>query len=170
VRYTGMHGLLVVAAVLHASVAPPAANTPSCALYNDYPVGVVCFQGDDLTTAIATGGTGWLVEFYSSWCGHCQHFASTWKTLAEDVAGWSPVVKLGVIDCSSKQSYSTCTDYSIRGYPAMRFFQPGGDPETSTDNYHGSRKVEDIQEAIIDRLQSWEGPFSAKWPHFQLLE
>ena len=24
----------------------------------------------------------WIVEFYSSWCGHCQHFAPTWKKLA----------------------------------------------------------------------------------------
>ena len=82
-----MYGLLVFATILHASVSPPTTNSPKCALYDDSPVGVVCFQGDDLTSAIATGGTGWLVEFYSSWCGHCQHFAPTWKKLAEDVAG-----------------------------------------------------------------------------------
>jgi thiol-disulfide isomerase/thioredoxin len=29
----------------------------------------------------------WLVEFYSSWCGHCQHFAPTFKTLAAEVKG-----------------------------------------------------------------------------------
>ncbi|CAI8022835.1 Sulfhydryl oxidase 2, partial [Geodia barretti] len=91
-------------------------------------------------------------------------------SLSHSNPGWSPVVKLGVIDCSAKQSYSTCTDYGVHGYPTMRFFQPGGDPKSATDNYHGSREVEDVQEAIINRLQSWEGPFAAKWPHFQPLE
>jgi thiol-disulfide isomerase/thioredoxin len=29
----------------------------------------------------------WVVEFYSSWCGHCIHFAPKWKQFAADFAG-----------------------------------------------------------------------------------
>lgn len=29
----------------------------------------------------------WLIEFYNSWCGHCQAFVPTWKKLAADVEG-----------------------------------------------------------------------------------
>lgn len=29
----------------------------------------------------------WLIEFYSSWCGHCINFAPTFKNVAEDVKG-----------------------------------------------------------------------------------
>ena len=31
--------------------------------------------------------TAWVIDFYASWCGHCQHFAPVWKKLAYDVKG-----------------------------------------------------------------------------------
>ncbi len=31
--------------------------------------------------------TAWIVEFYSSWCGHCRNYAATWKKLADEVYG-----------------------------------------------------------------------------------
>lgn len=32
-------------------------------------------------------GVVWVVEFYNSWCGHCIHFAPTWKKLATEMKG-----------------------------------------------------------------------------------
>jgi len=29
----------------------------------------------------------WLVEFFSSWCGHCVRFAPLYKQLATDIKG-----------------------------------------------------------------------------------
>ena len=79
--------LVVFCAVICSVAAPPPGKPSSCGLYDDSPVGVVCFHGDEIASAIATGGTSWLIEFYSSWCGHCQHFAPTWKKLAEGISG-----------------------------------------------------------------------------------
>lgn len=27
----------------------------------------------------------WIIEFYSSWCGHCIRFAPTWKKFAQEI-------------------------------------------------------------------------------------
>lgn len=29
----------------------------------------------------------WAVQFYNSWCGHCQRFAPIWKALAHSITG-----------------------------------------------------------------------------------
>jgi thiol-disulfide isomerase/thioredoxin len=36
---------------------------------------------------ICSSSKAWVVEFYSSWCGHCIHFAPTYKEFAADVFG-----------------------------------------------------------------------------------
>jgi len=43
---------------------------------------VTSFNGTVLGTSNA-----WLVEFYSSWCGHCIRYAPFYKQLATDVKG-----------------------------------------------------------------------------------
>ena len=37
--------------------------------------------------ATANSSAAWLVQFYSSWCGHCIGYAPTWRALAADVRG-----------------------------------------------------------------------------------
>ena len=57
-----------------------------CSLYEDFD-GSRCFWGDEITAALTWSPTLWVVEFYSSWCGHCQHFAPVWKEMATRVKG-----------------------------------------------------------------------------------
>ncbi|KAM4663360.1 sulfhydryl oxidase 2 [Discoglossus pictus] len=33
---------------------------------------------------VYNSSSAWLLEFYSSWCGHCINYAPTWKALASD--------------------------------------------------------------------------------------
>ncbi|XP_035683893.1 sulfhydryl oxidase 1-like [Branchiostoma floridae] len=65
-----------------------------------------------------------LVEFYSSWCGHCVNFAPTWKALARDTQDWAEVIQLAAIDCADSKNLPTCRQYDIKGYPTIKVFQP----------------------------------------------
>ena len=49
--------------------------------------GVVLLENDTISTNIYDSDVSWFVEFYSSWCGHCQSFAPSWKRLATLVQG-----------------------------------------------------------------------------------
>ena len=42
---------------------------------------------DNFNSTVFGSQNSWLIEFYSSWCGHCIRFAPTWKQLAKAVKG-----------------------------------------------------------------------------------
>lgn len=48
---------------------------------------VVILTGEYFENAVLGTNSAWIIEFYNSWCGHCVHFAPTYKTFATDVKG-----------------------------------------------------------------------------------
>ena len=46
---------------------------------------VVVLDHANFAELVYNSDKAWFVEFYSSWCGHCVHFAPTWKSFAEDL-------------------------------------------------------------------------------------
>lgn len=64
------------------------------------------------------------VQFYNSWCGHCQKFSPIFKSLATDVKDWSSVIKLAVIDCAEDRNAEICREFAIYMYPSLRYFPP----------------------------------------------
>ena len=93
----------------------------TCALYDPPTPGIHCFHGNEIDHAVISGKTIWLVEFYSSWCGHCQHFAPVMKEIGAEVEVWSSVFKLGVLECTgSKVNQNMCDKYKVRAYPTLR--------------------------------------------------
>ena len=48
---------------------------------------IVLLENDTISSSIYNSSFAWFVEFYSSWCGHCQSFAPYWKQLAKEVEG-----------------------------------------------------------------------------------
>lgn len=54
---------------------------------------VVILSSSSLKTTVSNSSTAWLVQFYSSWCGHCIQYSSTWKDLAQDVKGTEPLLE-----------------------------------------------------------------------------
>lgn len=48
---------------------------------------VFILNSDTLKQSLLNSSTAWVVQFYSSWCGHCIQYSPTWKGLAGDVKG-----------------------------------------------------------------------------------
>ena len=85
---------------------------------------IVLLNNTNFQSTICGSSTAWLVEFYSSWCGHCIHFAPTFKSLAEDVHSWRSVMAVAAIDCAIEANMPTCREYEVMGYPTIKFFSP----------------------------------------------
>uniref|UniRef100_A0A3B5LG70 Thioredoxin domain-containing protein n=1 Tax=Xiphophorus couchianus TaxID=32473 RepID=A0A3B5LG70_9TELE len=51
---------------------------------------LVILGSSSLKPTVTNSSSAWLVQFYSSWCGHCIQYSNTWKALAQDVKGTGP--------------------------------------------------------------------------------
>ena len=51
------------------------------ALYDDHDK-ITLLNSTNFQSTICGSSTSWLVEFYSSWCGHCIHFAPHLQTVS----------------------------------------------------------------------------------------
>lgn len=77
---------------------------------------------DNFKSEIYGNQRAFLVEFYNSWCGHCQRFAPSWKALATDVKEWKDLVGIGAVDCSNDENYPICRDMEVMAYPTVKYF------------------------------------------------
>lgn len=50
---------------------------------------IVLLENDTIAETIYDSPVSWIVEFYSSWCGHCHAFAPTWRKMSHVVKGKS---------------------------------------------------------------------------------
>jgi len=122
----------------------------------------------NLKSHIVGSETSWLVEFYSSWCGHCINFAPTYKLLAADVYAWRDIMAVGAIDCADEANTETCREYDIMGYPTMKFF-----PRKSSVENIGERvnvrqltveAIRDEMTAFLSREEQNKTLLTDKWP------
>merc|ERR1719493_668533 len=80
--------------------------------------------------------TGWLVEFYAPWCGHCKNLAPAWADAATKLKG---KMNLGALDAT--QHGSTAQEYGVQGYPTIKYFAPGS---SEPEEYDGGRTADAI--------------------------
>ena len=63
-----------------------------------------------------------LVEFYSAWCGHCQHFAPVYESIALKAKAEIPRLHVAAVNCVDHEDI--CTAHSVSSYPTIILF-PG---------------------------------------------
>jgi len=95
-----------------------------------------------------------LVKFYAPWCGHCKAMAPAYEEAAQSLAGASPPVTLGKVDCTVEAD--TCSKVGVDGYPALKIFKHG----TASD-YGGPRDAAGI---IAHMVQQTGGTAPARAP------
>ncbi|XP_042641046.1 sulfhydryl oxidase 1 [Tyto alba] len=105
--------------------------------------------------------SAWAVEFFASWCGHCVHFAPTWRALGHDLREWRPAVMLAAIDCADEANQQVCSDFGITGFPTLKFFRAfSKKAEDGIRITNPSATVEDLRHAIITNLEQSQD----SWP------
>ncbi|XP_063988620.1 sulfhydryl oxidase 1-like [Diachasmimorpha longicaudata] len=131
------------------------------AWYNDH--NIVMFDYTNLTSVIASGTTAWYVEFFVSWCGHCQRFRPTWTSFAKSVSGWSDIVRVGALACSNDDNWSICGNYQIEYFPNIRYFSI---EDQSLGVQVHSRKETGLMYDLIRKLENdqREGKGRDNWP------
>lgn len=100
----------------------------------------------------------YMVEFYNTYCGHCQAFAPVYKDLGSRVKNWTSVIRLAVLDCARDENVNICADNKVMGYPTIYFFPPRSRKEDPIDtlvdfrSLHYDWTVDGMEESMIDYL------------------
>uniref|UniRef100_H3BBW7 Sulfhydryl oxidase n=1 Tax=Latimeria chalumnae TaxID=7897 RepID=H3BBW7_LATCH len=123
---------------------------------------VVILDSKTIKKALLNSSSAWVLEFYSSWCGHCINYAPTWKALASDVKDWEPAIKIGVLDCAEETNYELCKEYDIRFYPSFRFFKLEEKKLLLRSDFRINRFICVLSACYINSLQSFLPPLKSQ--------
>ncbi|MFT7813345.1 protein disulfide-isomerase A6 [Arapaima gigas] len=113
---------------------------------------------DNFDQTVLNSEDVWMVEFFAPWCGHCKNLEPEWAAAATDIKEQTKgKVRLGAVDATVHQGLAS--RYGIRGFPTIKIFRKGEDPE----DYDGGRSRSDIVARALDL-------FSENAPPPELLE
>lgn len=110
----------------------------------------------------------WIIQFYSSWCGHCIHFAPMFKAFAHDISGWRQVLGLAVMDCTEVTNIKFCRLFEVTSFPTLVFL---GTKATRTDRgevIEAHRSITNLRHQALSLLQGNHStgphPKPPSWP------
>ncbi|XP_014671812.1 PREDICTED: sulfhydryl oxidase 1-like [Priapulus caudatus] len=133
---------------------------------------IVQLSTNNFKSTIFGKSNAWVVEFYSSWCGHCQRFAPVWRQVGREIssAGWQDVVNIAAVNCAEESnSQGICREYSIDSIPSVKYLKPFTYEGDIGIEINGSMEAVHFTKAIIKQLeQPPPGGASEHWPNFEI--
>ncbi|XP_041756471.1 sulfhydryl oxidase 2 [Coregonus clupeaformis] len=116
---------------------------------------VVILTSATVKQTLLNSSTAWLVQFYSSWCGHCIQYSPTWKALAGDVKDWEQAIRIGVLDCAQENNFDICKEFGVHFYPTFRYFKARGPTFDVGKTYKGAdRELQTVRQLMVNFLQN----------------
>uniref|UniRef100_A0A3P8UBF0 Sulfhydryl oxidase n=1 Tax=Amphiprion percula TaxID=161767 RepID=A0A3P8UBF0_AMPPE len=116
---------------------------------------LVILSSGSLRTTVSNSSSAWLVQFFSSWCGHCIQYSGTWKALAGDVQEWQEAISVGVLDCAQEENFDVCKEFSIKFYPTFKYFRAHSLPTDRGTTYKGAdREIQSVRQLMVNILQN----------------
>lgn len=120
----------------------------------------VPLTAEDFLSKVTTTRDPWFIKFYTKWCPHCQHLASTWHSMARDMKG---KLNIGEVDCEAEKRL--CKDVHVHGYPTLLYFQGGERIE-----YSGLRGLGDLLNFANKAVAAGEGVKDVTAAEFEEME
>ncbi|KAI0829211.1 thioredoxin-domain-containing protein [Trametes gibbosa] len=109
---------LLVSSVILASAALPVVSSET---------ELLVLTPDNFDTTVSDGV--WFIEHFSPYCGHCRHFAPTWKQLVDQTESKAdPGIHLAQVNCAVHGDL--CRKNGVDGYPQMNLYRNGKFVET----------------------------------------
>ncbi|XP_042819447.1 sulfhydryl oxidase 2 [Panthera tigris] len=140
--------------LLAAAAAGPGAGG-AARLYRAGEDAVWVLDSGSVRGATANSSAAWLVQFYSSWCGHCIGYAPTWRALAGDVRDWAAAIRVAALDCAEEENHEVCRAYDVHFYPTFRYFKAFTKEFITGENFKGpDRELQTVRRTMIDFLQN----------------
>ncbi|XP_067264131.1 sulfhydryl oxidase 2 [Chanodichthys erythropterus] len=116
---------------------------------------VVILSSDNLKQTVFNSSSAWLLQFYSSWCGHCIQYSPTWKALAGDVKDWAQAIRIGVLDCAHEKNFDICKEFGIHFYPTFRYFKARDTTNDFGKTYRGAdRELQTVRQLMVNFIQN----------------
>ncbi|XP_078381919.1 sulfhydryl oxidase 1-like isoform X2 [Oculina patagonica] len=109
----------------------------------------VLLENDTISSVIHNSQTAWVVEFYSSFCGHCHAFAPIWKKLAKMTKDWRHLIHVAAIDCAEERNLATCVHYQIEGYPSVKFFNASAPASNLGETFRGEKTLLNLLHEMV---------------------
>ena len=98
---------------------------------------------DKQTHMVNPAGNDWFVEFYSPYCGHCQHLAPIWDKYHSRNKESLNVAR---VDCTGDGN-ELCHAFGIRMYPTLLYMPKG---QNQCYKYKGDRSVEAFESWVAN--------------------